>query len=217
MSGNTHMKFYLSASSDLFNDRHQRFNTWEWLWEDAPERTQDRTSEMTATQALRHVAHDGQTRRVPVGVIGPRDATDRQHTVAEDLGRTLAELGLTVVCGGHGGVMAAVSKGARGAGGLTVGILPGTDWHEANPDIVLPIATGLSEGRNMVIARSCAALIAVGGSYGTLSEVAYGKHFSKPVFGLEGAPQVDGVVHLSSVDDLLEPLAMALLNGELAD
>lgn len=210
------MKFFLSAHSGLLNDRHQRFNAWEWLWEDAPAETHERMSEIIATQALRHVARDAQTRRVPVGVIGPRDATDGQRRVAEDLGRTLAELGLTVVCGGHGGVMAAVSKGAREAGGLTVGLLPGTDWREANPDIVLPIATGLSEGRNMVIARSCAALIAVGGSYGTLSEVAYGKHFSKPVFGLEDAPQVEGVIHLSSVDDLLEPLALALLDAERA-
>lgn len=210
------MKFYLSANSDLLNDRRQRFNAWEWQWEDGPDAAHDRTTEITATKALQHVARDVQTRRVPVGVIGPRDATDRQRTVAEELGRTLAALGLTVVCGGHGGVMAAVSKGAREAGGLTVGILPGTDWHEANPDIVLPIATGLSEGRNMVIARSCAALIAVGGSYGTLSEVAYGKHFSKPVFGLEDAPQVDGVVHLSCVDDLLQPLATALLDAEPA-
>lgn len=210
------MKLFLSASSDLLNDRHQRFNAWEWLWEDGPQETRDRVTEITVTEALRQVARDVETRRVPVGVIGPRDASGRQRSVAEELGRTLAELGLTVVCGGHGGVMAAVSKGAREAGGLTVGLLPGADWHEANPDIMLPIATGLSEGRNMVIARSCAALIAVGGSYGTLSEVAYGKHFSKPVFGLEGAPQVDGVVHLSCVDDLLEPLAMALLNAEPA-
>ena len=187
------------------------FDPWDWSWGGGA--GGGVATDVSAEDALRWLCAEAGARRVPVGVIGPREATPTQLATAEELGSRLGQLGLTVICGGRQGVMSAVSKGVRAAGGLSVGLVPGSDWREANADIVLPIATGLGEARNMVIAKSCAALIAVGGSYGTLSEVAYGLHFSKLVLGLEGAPDVAGVRHVASVDEAIGQLAGYLLDG----
>jgi hypothetical protein len=115
----------------------------------------------------------GAARRVQVAVCGPSAADTQILAAAEEVGRLLAGRGAVVVCGGYGGVMQAAARGARSAGGTVVGILSGDDPDTANPhlDIVLP--TGLGQARNTVIAMSCDALIAVGGSWGTLSEVAH--------------------------------------------
>jgi uncharacterized protein (TIGR00725 family) len=134
--------------------------------------------------------------RVPVGVIGARSAGARQMETAEAVGSGLAALGLTVLCGGREGVMEAVCRGAARAGGLTVGLLPDDDWRVANPHVRVPIATGIGVARNAVIARAALALVAIGGGTGTLSEVAFGLQFGRPVFGLDGAPKVEGVVML---------------------
>jgi uncharacterized protein (TIGR00725 family) len=150
-------------------------------------------------------------RAIPVGVIGPREASAAQGAAAEAIGRGIAAMGLAMICGGRGGVMAAASKGARAAGGLTIGLLPGHDWREANADIEIPIATGLSEGRNMVIAKACAVLVAVGGSYGTLTEVAYGLHFGKPVIGIEDPPSAPGLERATGPEDALDRLAAHLI------
>lgn len=183
---------------------------WQWLWRT----TSDPIGgpwDLTARDALSHLASTGTVRRLPVAVIGPREATETQLATAEELGGALARLGLTVICGGKGGVMEATARGVTQGGGLAVGILPDGDWRAANPYIGLPLATGLNEARNAVIAKAAVALIAVGGSFGTLTEVAYGRHFGKPVIGLAGAPVVDGVVEVASVDAALSTLASALL------
>ena len=137
--------------------------------------------------------------RVPVGVIGPRDATASQLSVAEAVGRGIAGMGFSILCGGRDGVMAAVGKGARAAGGLTIGLLPETEPSFANPYIDIVIATGIGEARNALIARASLCLVAIGNSFGTLSEVALGRHFGKVVIGLEGAAQVEGVRHVDDV------------------
>jgi len=151
-------------------------------------------------------------RGLPIGVIGPREATPAQMEAARDLGQALGTLGLPVLCGGRSGVMAAVAAGARGAGGLTIGVLPDSDWRSANPDIVVPLATGLSEARNAVIARAAVVLVAVGGSYGTLTEAAYGLHFGKMVIGLLDPPRVDGMIQVDSVAEAMGRVAVALLD-----
>ena len=97
------------------------------------------------------------------------------------------------------------------AGGLTVGLLPDHDWQAANEFIALPIATGLSEARNMIIAKSCAVLLAVGGSYGTLSEIAYGLHFGRPVIGLEGAHEIEGLEIAHNAEEAVDRLAAHLM------
>jgi uncharacterized protein (TIGR00725 family) len=135
-------------------------------------------------------AGDGEPRtaggRAPqIAVVGGGEHEARLLGVAEEVGRRLAEAGVIVVCGGLGGVMEATCRGARAAGGLTVGILPGTDATAANEfvDVVLP--TGLGEARDAVVARGGEALIAIGGAYGTLAEIALALKAGTPVVGLD--------------------------------
>ena len=112
--------------------------------------------------------------------------------MAEEVGRLLAQRGAVVVCGGLGGVMEAACRGARDAGGTTVGILPGLDRGAANPHVSVAVPTGLGEARNALVVRAADALIAVGGAYGTLSEIALALKAGKPVIGL-GTWEIDGV------------------------
>lgn len=123
-------------------------------------------------------------RMLQIGVIGAGQAGPREEALAEEVGRELARHGAAVLCGGLGGVMAAAAKGARAEGGLTVGILPGADRLEANPYIQVGIATDMGHARNVVLVRSSDGLIAVGGEYGTLSEMAIALKTGKPVVSL---------------------------------
>ena len=103
---------------------------------------------------------------------------------AEEVGALLAESGAIVVCGGGAGVMAGVARGVRSRAGICIGLLPGADPDAANDDITIALPTGLGEQRNAVIAQSCRAVIAVGGGYGTLSEIGFALRLGKPVAGL---------------------------------
>jgi uncharacterized protein (TIGR00725 family) len=105
--------------------------------------------------------------------------------LAEDVGRGLGSAGAVVVCGGRGGVLEAACRGAAGAGGMAVGILPGADRGEANEFVTVAIATGLGEARNALVAQAADALVAVGGAYGTLSEIALALAAGTPVVGLD--------------------------------
>jgi uncharacterized protein (TIGR00725 family) len=116
-----------------------------------------------------------------VGSGTPNETVD---ALAEMVGRLLAEAGAAVVCGGLGGVMEAACRGAAGAGGLTIGILPGDDPAEANPWVRAVVPTGLGELRNGLVVRAARTLIAIGGEYGTLSEVAFALKLGRPVVGL---------------------------------
>jgi uncharacterized protein (TIGR00725 family) len=120
-----------------------------------------------------------------IGVIGGSAPTAEEQSLAEAVGRQLAESGAVLICGGRGGVMEATCRGAKEAGGLTIGILPGTSRREANPYVDIPIVTGIGEARNAVITRTAEAVIAIGGGYGTLSEIAFALRFGTPVVGLE--------------------------------
>jgi uncharacterized protein (TIGR00725 family) len=104
---------------------------------------------------------------------------------AYEVGRLLAEAGHAIVCGGLGGVMEAACRGAKSASGLTIGILPGTARGDANPYVDVAIATGIGEARNFVIVRTADALIAVGGGYGTLSEISFALATGRRVVGLD--------------------------------
>ena len=154
----------------------------------------------------------GRPCRPPIGVIGARDATDAQLADAEALGGGLGGMGLVVLCGGLVGVMTAVSKGATAAGGTVVGVLPEGDWRTANPWVTIPIATGIGVARNALIARAALALVAVGGGYGTVSEMAFGLQFGKPVFALRASPAaLIGVEVMSGVDEALDRIARVVL------
>jgi uncharacterized protein (TIGR00725 family) len=117
-------------------------------------------------------------------VIGEQDARPEMRRLAEEVGREVARRGGVLVCGGLGGVMEAASRGAAESGGVVVGILPGTRAEEANPYVTIPVVTGLGEARNVIVVRTSDALVAVGGSYGTLSEIAYALKLGVPVVGL---------------------------------
>ncbi len=120
-----------------------------------------------------------------IGVIGAASADEETLRTAENVGRLIAARGALLVCGGLGGVMEAASKGARSGGGTTIGILPQAGKESSNSSIDIPIATGFGEGRNVVIARTADALIAIGGEYGTLSEIAFALKMGKTVIGLD--------------------------------
>ena len=127
-----------------------------------------------------------------IAVIGAGVATDTERAAAEEVGRRLGAAGAVVVCGGRGGVMEAVAKGAAGQGALCVGVLPGGEAHEANPWIALPLATGLGEARNVLVVRAAEAVIAIAGSWGTLSEIALARKVGRPVVTL-GTPPAEGL------------------------
>jgi hypothetical protein len=142
-----------------------------------------------------------------VAVVGGGAASAGEERAAEEVGRGLAEAGAIVVCGGLGGVMEAACRGAKAGGGTTVGILPGSSRTDANPHVDVAIATGLGELRNGLVVRAADALVAVGGEFGTLSEIALALKAGKPVVALggwelarEGEP-VEAIVRATSAAD----------------
>ncbi|HXP97651.1 MAG TPA: TIGR00725 family protein [Telmatospirillum sp.] len=187
-----------------------RFEAWNRSWV-AGEDGVPRGETLSPRAAVCWLSREGGVRALPVAVIGPRDASVAQLDVAEAIGQELAKMGVPLLTGGKSGVMEAASRGAFAAGGLTIGFIPDEDWRAANPYVSLPLATGLGPARNILIARSAEALIAVGGEYGTLSEMAFGMQFKKPVFSLCDAPSVPGVTVCASVEDCLDRLAISLL------
>jgi uncharacterized protein (TIGR00725 family) len=126
---------------------------------------------------------------VQISVIGSGAEHER---LAEEVGRILAERGCTVVTGGLGEVMAAAARGAKEAGGTTIGILPGARHQDANEWIDHAVITGIGHGRNLAVAASGHAVIAVGGSWGTLAEIAFARRLGRPVVILEPGWTVEG-------------------------
>ncbi len=119
-----------------------------------------------------------------IAVIGGSDCSPAEAGMAEEVGRRLAAEGATLICGGLGGVMEAACRGAKSGKGLTIGILPGDDRRASNPYVDIPIVTGMGYARNAIVARSAQAVIAIDGSYGTLSEIAHALQSGTPVIGL---------------------------------
>lgn len=145
---------------------------------------------------------EGRAAHLWIGVIGASECDAELARLAEQMGRKIAEAGAVLVCGGMGGVMEAACRGAKSAGGTTVGILPGSDRQEANSYVDIPVATGLGEARNLAIIRTADALIAVGGSYGTLSEIGFALKRGKKVVGLN-TWDIPGVVKSDSPETAL--------------
>jgi len=119
-----------------------------------------------------------------IAVIGGGQCSPKEAELAEAIGRELAKRGAILICGGLGGVMEAACRGASSEGGITVGILPGDNRQQANPYVQIPIVTGMSEARNVIVVKSAQAVIAIDGSYGTLSEIGHALQFNIPVIGL---------------------------------
>ena len=159
------------------------------------------------------------THRMVIGVMGPAACDPETAKLAHAIGAGIAERGGVLLCGGRGGVMEAAAEGAKSAGGLTLGILPGTSQKDSppNPHIEIAVFTGLGEGRNWVNICASDALIAIGGGFGTLSEIALGLKAGKPVvlvgswrFEIEGV--VPGVPRASSAAEAVG-LAFAAATG----
>lgn len=124
------------------------------------------------------------TRPLVVAVVGPGDADEVTLDRAAAAGAAVGEAGADLVCGGLGGVMAAACRGAKSVGGRTIGILPGADRAEANPDVDVVVPTGLGEARNAVVVRAADVVVAVAGGWGTLSEIALAVRMGRPVVGV---------------------------------
>jgi uncharacterized protein (TIGR00725 family) len=136
-----------------------------------------------------------------VSVIG---SGVENEAAAEQVGRLLGERGVTVVCGGRGEVMAAAARGAKSAGGTTIGILPGTSRREANDWIDHVVVTGMGHARNLAVAASGDGVIAVGGRHGTLTEIGFALILGRPVVVLEPGPQVEGVARAASAGEAVD-------------
>lgn len=119
-----------------------------------------------------------------IAVIGGSRPNKKEKELAFQVGKELALHGAITICGGLGGVMEAACKGARESGGLTIGILPGNSPDAANEYVEIPIVTGLGYARNIAVVKSAGAVIAVGGAYGTLSEISHALQGGIPVIGL---------------------------------
>jgi uncharacterized protein (TIGR00725 family) len=153
-----------------------------------------------------------------VAVVGGGVCSPEEAALAEAVGRHLAGAGATLICGGMGGVMAAACRGARSAGGLTIGVLPGYSATDANPHVDVSIVTGMGEARNIIIVRTASAVIAVGGEFGTLSEIAFALKLGRPVIGLgtwelgkEGQP-AQAVVKAQTAEEAVR-LALSAISG----
>jgi hypothetical protein len=146
-----------------------------------------------------------------ISVIGAGTCNNEIYSIAEEIGKLIAQKGAILVTGGLGGVMEAASKGAIEAGGTTVGILPGFSKEDANKYVSIPITTGLSHARNIVIARSADAVIAVSGEYGTLSEIAVALKLGKPVIGIKTWENIEGLIEAESSQEAVNK-AFELVN-----
>ena len=120
-----------------------------------------------------------------IGVIGAANASEEEKRTSEEVGVLIAKGDCFLLCGGMGGVMEAACRGAKSAGGTTIGILPGPEASSANRFIDIPIVTGMGEARNVIVAKSSHSIIAIGGSFGTLSEISFALKSGIPVIGLD--------------------------------
>ncbi len=146
-----------------------------------------------------------------ISVIGAGEASPEECRLAEAVGRSLAEAGAIVITGGLGGVMEAASRGCVEAGGISIGFLPGRKTHEANPWVTIPLVTGMGESRNSLVVRAGEAVVSIGGSWGTLSEIALARKMGHPVV-LLGEPPVE--LPLPRAERWEEAAAWALQQAE---
>ena len=151
-----------------------------------------------------------------IAVIGGGRCSYEESVLAEVVGRELARRGVVLICGGLGGVMEAACRGAAIESGLTIGILPGIDPASANPYVQIPIATGIGEARNIAVVNSAEAVIAIGGEFGTLTEIAYSLRSGIPVIGLntwslskKGEESTSIIMAEDAVDAVEKAISMA--------
>jgi uncharacterized protein (TIGR00725 family) len=138
------------------------------------------------------------SRKITISVIGGHEITTEVEDLAIKVGIMIAEMGAILVCGGLGGVMEAVSRGAKKAGGITIGILPGKEKEDANPYIDIPLPTSIGYARNAIVACSADIIIALPGSHGTSSEISYGMVYKRPIIDL-GNWNIEGMIKVKDL------------------
>lgn len=164
----------------------------------------------------------GSDRKLTIAVIGGGQCSMDEAWLAEAVGRELARRGVILICGGLGGVMEAVCRGAAIESGVTVGILPGDDPNSANPYVQISIASGVGQARNLAVVKSAQAIIAIGGNYGTLTEIAFALKRGIPVVGLNtwsisrGGQEDKSIVQAEDAVDAVEK-AISLAKGQKVD
>jgi uncharacterized protein (TIGR00725 family) len=141
-----------------------------------------------------------------VGVIGAGSCTDVIYEQARKIGQGIARLNAVLVCGGLGGVMEGACRGAFESGGVTMGILPGSEKSEANPYVTIPVVSDLGHARNIIIAHTADVLIAVSGGYGTLSEISISLKLGKPVIGLGTWANMEKIAYVDNAASALKAL-----------
>ncbi len=157
-------------------------------------------------------------RRVQIAVVGAGQADGELADAAEQVGRLIAESGAALVCGGLSGVMEAASRGAAAAGGDVIGVLPTDDPRDANEHVTHVVATGVGHARNLAVVGSGDAVIAIGGAWGTLSEIAFARRLARPVVALRSWPLRDredadlGIVDADNPEEAVR-MALAALEG----
>jgi len=150
-----------------------------------------------------------------IAIIGKGAVDEELAPLAEEVGRRLVEAGAVVVCGGHGGVMEAAARGAREAGGDVIGILPGEDPAAASPHCTHVVATGVGHARNLAVVASAQAVIAIGGEWGTLAEIAFARRLGRPVialrsWSLDAAAPIAREAAIEAATDPAQAVASAL-------
>jgi uncharacterized protein (TIGR00725 family) len=138
-----------------------------------------------------------------IGVIGGHNCNKKVEQIAHNLGKNLAKMGYEIVCGGLGGVMKAVCKGAKEENGVTIGIIPSYDKNDANEYVDIVIPTGLGYARNVLVVQTADVVVALSGEYGTLSEIAYALQFNKLVISL-GSWDIPGTIKVNSVKEAIK-------------
>ncbi|MDX2480033.1 MAG: TIGR00725 family protein [Desulfuromusa sp.] len=152
-----------------------------------------------------------------IGVIGAGNASAHGLEHAYQVGQLIAKKGAVLVCGGLGGVMEAASRGCVEAGGDVLGILPGNSLGTANPYVTLPIVTAMGHARNVIIAQTARALVAIEGEYGTLSEIAIGLKLGKPVVQLGSWPQLSTTPQAETPAQAIEMIFSTIQEGGIDD
>lgn len=156
------------------------------------------------------VASEKRKALLMIAVIGGSSCSQEEGEMAEAVGREIARRDAVLICGGLTGVMEAACRGARSEGGLTIGILPGMDAGMANPYVDIPVVSGVGYARNLAVVKSAVAVIAVGGSYGTLSEIAYALADGIPVIGINtwslrrDGKEVNAIIRADRAEDAVD-------------
>lgn len=149
----------------------------------------------------------------PVGIIGTGSPSDDEYMVAYNIGRLMAQMGFTIICGGRGGIMEAACKGVNNENGISIGLLPETHTENSNQYVSIPITTGMGLSRNTIISCSSCFLISISGSNGTLTEIAYGLQYNKTIFSIFSKFNLEDTIKFTNYNELIDNIYEHIKNN----